>query len=828
MSNAERTAPSRLATLLALGTLLAPRPSPAQGPFQDDPRVPLPDVAASLIARDFNQDGRIDLAAAHPRSGEVSVLLARGAAGDGSFTYLTAVYASGPSTIHLSSGDLDGENGPDIVAAIGGSASVAAFLNQGDGSMGGARHYPVESSPRFVELADLDEDGDLDAVTVNFAAEAIGSVSVLLGDGRGGFEAERGAGAGDNPPALGVADLDADGHIDIVVGHTDALTFLKGRGDGTFEPAVETLLPGGPSAAVAEDLDGDGKADLAMLSLTSGDNDASLLLLRPLAGGRFAVEVLVVHAGRGLRSTEGGSSGFLRSVDIDGDGLRDLLTEVDAGGSLGLRIHRNAGGNVFEAWAAGDLDLREAFTDALFADLNGDGALDVAHGGTESDLGILEGLPGGGFVRQSAVISVPGGARDVLVLDVGGDPRPDLVVRTAGEPYAVLAEDSGFGAPEDVEGVDFAEDMAAGDFDGDGRLDVAFTDLASRSAVIVFFDDAGAAARLARIRMETLPSLVEAADFDGDGQSDLIFTDLGTSDVTVVSDPARPESRKTTSFSVGSGQTALTTGDVDGDGRVDLAVSTEEGARILFGDGAGSFPRSRAPGVLGGARALAIADMDADGEMDLVAATRSGESIVFLPRAAAEADPRVLVIDDGLEVRSISVEDLTGDGRADIALITTRPTSALRVYAGLPGGFEEPRIFRAGTDPRGLALADLDQDGRLDAAVAGFAAKRVTILWGGESTPLAAPFRRGDADLDGRTGLTDAIFTLDALFRGGTPLACEDAADANDDGRVDIADPVALLGYLFRGGPEPPAPGAGSCGPDPTQDDLVSCEAVCP
>src|SRR4030095_9223951 len=99
------------------------------------------------------------------------------------------------------------------------------------------------------------------------------------------FEAERSAGAGDNPHALGVADLDADGHIDIAVGHTDALSFLKGRGEGCFEPAVKTPLPGGPSAAVAEDLDRDGRADLAILSLASGDNDASILLLRPVGDG---------------------------------------------------------------------------------------------------------------------------------------------------------------------------------------------------------------------------------------------------------------------------------------------------------------------------------------------------------------------------------------------------------------------------------------------------------------------------------------------------------------------------------------------------------------
>lgn len=71
---------------------------------------------------------------------------------------------------------------------------------------------------------------------------------------------------------------------------------------------------------------------------------------------------------------------------------------------------------------------------------------------------------------------------------------------------------------------------------------------------------------------------------------------------------------------------------------------------------------------------------------------------------------------------------------------------------------------------------------------------------------LGSRFLRGDADLDGRLNMTDAVVILMTLFLGRAPLPCLDAADANDVGRVDISDPIFILRYLFLGGPEPPSP----------------------
>jgi hypothetical protein len=82
------------------------------------------------------------------------------------------------------------------------------------------------------------------------------------------------------------------------------------------------------------------------------------------------------------------------------------------------------------------------------------------------------------------------------------------------------------------------------------------------------------------------------------------------------------------------------------------------------------------------------------------------------------------------------------------------------------------------------------------------------------------PFQRGDADASGVVDISDAVFVLNWLFMGGEDPSCLDAADTDDSGTLEITDAVFLLGWLFLGGSAPPAPGAETCGTDPTADSL--------
>jgi hypothetical protein len=85
------------------------------------------------------------------------------------------------------------------------------------------------------------------------------------------------------------------------------------------------------------------------------------------------------------------------------------------------------------------------------------------------------------------------------------------------------------------------------------------------------------------------------------------------------------------------------------------------------------------------------------------------------------------------------------------------------------------------------------------------------------------PFSRGDSSGDGKTDLSDAVYTLNYLFRGGPEPDCLEAADNDDSGAINVTDPVRLLNHLFQGGPAPEPPGPGGCGEDRPGSPDVGC-----
>jgi len=96
----------------------------------------------------------------------------------------------------------------------------------------------------------------------------------------------------------------------------------------------------------------------------------------------------------------------------------------------------------------------------------------------------------------------------------------------------------------------------------------------------------------------------------------------------------------------------------------------------------------------------------------------------------------------------------------------------------------------------------------------------LTVLEG--IVPEPPIFKRGDVDGTGDVSLTDAIQILGRLFLAGSyDQDCEDAADSDDSGEVDLTDVIIILNYLFLAGKPPALPGPETCGPDPTEEDLL-------
>lgn len=188
-------------------------------------------------------------------------------------------------------------------------------------------------------------------------------------------------------------------------------------------------------------------------------------------------------------------------------------------------------------------------------------------------------------------------------------------------------------------------------------------------------------------------------------------------------------------------------------------------------------------------------------QIDALAVTPS--EIEFYP---AKGQTSALVrIENQVRSRSISWSANAADAWVSIAPdVGSTPGRAI---VTVPSSGFEPGVHRSSVI--------VSSPGTGDAYV------RVTVY----ATPrivLPGSFVRGDANDDGKTDISDAVFGLGCLFQGTRCPECPDAADVQDDGGFDISDPIAVLNYLFLDGPRPSAPFP-DCGLDPTLDAFGPC-----
>src|ERR1041384_618293 len=264
----------------------------------------------AVAVQDFNNDEVSDIASVS--GSKVSVLLNNG---DGTFGSANT-FAVGAGAVEIASADLNGDGNADLVVTDD-IQSAYVLLGNGDGTFASSSSISLHNSPFGIAIADLNGDGILD-LAIAIAAGSHGEAAILIGLGDGSFTPPVYYDLTYNGVRLVATDLNHDVRLDLAAAIENpsprsALAVLLGNGDGTFQPAVISVL-GSSDDIAAADFNGDGNVDLALVAFLG----SQVRVLLGNGDGTFQPETTY--------SLPSGEVEFtVATADMSRDGVPDLV-----------------------------------------------------------------------------------------------------------------------------------------------------------------------------------------------------------------------------------------------------------------------------------------------------------------------------------------------------------------------------------------------------------------------------------------------------------------------------------------------------------------------
>ena len=549
---------------------------------------------------------------------------------------------------------------------------------------------------------------------------------------------------GRNPTGLAVADLNGDGRPDLVTANQmdNTVSVILTKTDGTFAAKVDYPVGNTPVQLVATDFNGDGIPDLAVVN--SADNTISLLL--GVGDGTLTAQTTIAT---------GNDPTALATGDFNDDGNADLAVANQSDSTVSILLGDGKGGFANKT----PISLKAAPHYLLSGDLNNDGKADLFVVATDPNLGdmvLLLTSGGNGSFSVTQVPVLPGSASGSTIANV-----------------------------------------AIGDFNNDGNLDVAYSITPQKSsdfnAYVLMGNGAGGLTAVMIPLYGSFPLFpisVAAADFNGDGNLDLAVIGAGMLSIYMGNGAGgfgSPLSGSVVTGGVTNGpQQLVLVADFNNDALPDLVVVAPGYPimTILLGNGDGILG-SRSVAALPASEATAaavIADFNNDGKADLATAQFS------------QAFPSGVV--------SGFVTSVLGNGDGTFQTPVATPVGSIGIGQMVSGTFRGSNnidLISAGVDAGGIALFPGNGTGSFGLPIESFMM--------GSSNPMSlSQMAVGDFNGDGKMdfaatvagnipdllyvflsqgdGTFTANFLYDVPYGSFDPVAI---ADFNHDGFLDIA-----------------------------------------
>jgi uncharacterized delta-60 repeat protein len=272
--------------------------------------------------------------------------------------------------------------------------------------------------------------------------------------------------------------------------------------------------------------------------------------------------------------------------------------------------------------------------------------------------------------------------------------------------------------------------VTTGDFNGDGRLDLATSNMNSNTVSVLLGDGTGSFSAAISFGVGNSPHSITTGDFNGDGRLDLATANTNSNNVSVLLGDGTGGFSTANNFGVGNAPFSVATGDFNGDLILDLAAAnnSSNNVSVLLGSGTGGFSAATNYSVGSGPESVMTGDFNGDLILDLATANAGSNNVSVLLGDGIGGFRTATNFSVGNAPRSVTAGDFNGDSRLDLVTANNSSNNVSVLLGSGTGSFSAATSFSVDSNPFAVTTGDFNGDGRLDLATANTNSNNVSVL----------------------------------------------------------------------------------------------------